>query len=379
MIAGMFSRSADPDDSAPLLRSFNEGRLFRYFPCDSSGSWSEGPFTLVQQARHNSPQSRHECGIVQGDGLAVAAWATLHNREELFKELNIPPEKQQAMSDNGLILAGWRQRGKDCLPLLIGDYVFAVADTKSGQLFCARDPLGIRPLHYLPDRERFLFAVSMDCFKELPGYSLSPSLRWMADFMTGLSMSWTDTPYPELRRLPPGSLLTVEGDGQQQLETWFSFSGEQSLSFAESREAVAAYGKELDRAILSRFASDFPLGFELSGGIDSSTIVCWAAHHLPEERQQQMQAFSHVHCEQEPGGIHTVSRHCGLRATHVMPVDPWNPAAALRAVTILGSPVSHGSAISSEPFYRLAEQQGIRTLFSGHGGDELSPVQPASF
>ncbi|MCI5143703.1 MAG: hypothetical protein D3909_18655 [Candidatus Electrothrix sp. ATG1] len=83
---------------------------------------------------------------------------------------------------------------------------------------------------------------------------------------------------------PPGHILTVEAD-RHELRPWHQFDGEQTLSFTNSDQAVAAYRAELDRAVLSRFSSDFPLGFELSGGLDSSTLVCYAARHLPEEER----------------------------------------------------------------------------------------------
>ncbi|MCI5143704.1 MAG: hypothetical protein D3909_18660, partial [Candidatus Electrothrix sp. ATG1] len=66
-----------------------------------------------------------------------------------------------------------------------------------------------------------------------------------------------------------------------------------------------------------------------------------------------------------------MSTHCRLSATHVMPPDGRDPEAMLRAISILGYPVEHGSSLASEPFYRQAEREGIRTLFSGHGGDEF--------
>ncbi|MCI5143702.1 MAG: hypothetical protein D3909_18650 [Candidatus Electrothrix sp. ATG1] len=63
--------------------------------------------------------------------------------------------------------------------------------------------MGIRPFYYQLNNGRFFFAVSMDCFRHLSGCDMTPSMQWMADFMTGLSMSWTETPFPHIRKLPP--------------------------------------------------------------------------------------------------------------------------------------------------------------------------------
>lgn len=377
MIAGIYTRRTPNNNITKLRTHFNNNDLFRPFPYDSKGHWQNNTTLLLQQDRFNSPQSHHENGPIHNSeaSLTITAWATLYNRKELYDKLQ-PAQPLATLSDTELILKCYQKWQHNCVDHLIGDYAFVIVDTKAQNLFCARDPMGIRPFYYQLNANQFSFASSMGCFKYMPDCDMNPSQKWMADFMTGLSKSWDETPYPQIQKLPPAHVLIVKQDNHNCF-SYFTFNGEQTTSYQSSEDAVAAYRQKLDRAVVSRFDSDYPLGFELSGGLDSSTLVCYANKFLSGERRRQVQAFGHISCEQEPAFIHAVSSHCNISATHIMPVDPQQDAAALRAITILGYPIEHGSSFSSEPFYRLARQQGIRTLFSGHGGDEFTTTNGA--
>ncbi len=132
-----------------------------------------------------------------------------------------------------------------------------------------------------------------------------------------------------------------------------------------------AYREQLETAIKCRLATGYPLGSELSGGIDSSTITAYAAKFLGRQLTH-FHAFAFAHLEMEPQYILAVSQAYGLPHTHVVADRPQVTDAVIdRSLRILGYPVEHGNATFHELFYQLAEQLDVRTLLSGFGGDEF--------
>jgi asparagine synthase (glutamine-hydrolysing) len=134
---------------------------------------------------------------------------------------------------------------------------------------------------------------------------------------------------------------------------------------------VAAYRDQLETAIKCRLESDYAIGSELSGGIDSSTITAFAARLL-DQPLSRLHAFGFAFSELEPQYILAVSQACRLPNTHIVAARQTDQqATTLRSLKLLGYPMEHGNGPFHEPFYQLAEKLEVRTLLSGFGGDEF--------
>ena len=348
-------------------------RLMPFAPPDKSGFMEDDGKSLLVHCLHwNTARSRLETTPLRhtGSGMTAASWARLDNRDELAGKLDITPAMLATMGDTELILHSYLQWGEACVDHLIGDFVFVIHDRRNNTVFCGRDQMGVRPLYYFVSDELFVCATSLNALRHLERLPQEVDPQWIAEYLLHLSMSFDRTPYIGLKKLPPAHYLTVAPHAVR-LRQYFELSAEPELKLKDSRDYVTAYREVLEEAIRCRLDSEYPLGSELSGGIDSSTITAFAARFLSQPAIQ-LHTFGFVFSELEPQYILAVSRENRLANNHIVAGRETElEAVSQRSLELLGYPVEHGNATFHEPFYRLAEQLGIRTMLSGFGGDEF--------
>jgi asparagine synthase (glutamine-hydrolysing) len=375
MIFGEFVRQVNAQRfSDKLIDLSTQGVLTQIIPADTCGHWSNETTTLVQHTQHNTLESKAENGPIHDSEaqLTITAWARIDNREELAHLLGMN-SSELGQPDAWFILKSYQKWGEDCVEHLFGDFVFAIVDCRKQKIFCARDHMGVRPFYYHLSDDRFIFGTHLAFFHHLGCCELEPSSRWMSDYLTDLSMSFDETPYAAISKLAPAHCLTITRS-QALLRRYFQFSADDRLVLKDSNEYVDAYREQLETAIKCRVRSEYMIGAELSGGMDSSTITAYAAKFLTNP-QQQLHAFAFVHCELEPEYVHAITQSTLLAATHVFTSRVNQPEQyqqrIARALSIFGYPEEHGNGSGHESFYQMAEQLNIRTLLSGHGGDEF--------
>ena len=355
-------------DAASLIH-----RLAPYAEPDQSGTLEQGPVQIVQCRNWNSAISRRERSPWHdpATGITLAAWARIDNRDELGEKLGISSRERDSLTGSELIVRAYGKWAEECVGHLVGDFVFALHDPKERKVFCGRDHLGVRPLYYRLSPPRFICATTLSAFLDLPGLAAEIDQQWLVDYLLRLSMSFDRTPYRDILKLPPAHTLTVDAHGHR-LRQYFSLAQEPPLLLQDPGEYVEAYRERLEEAMSCRVGTDYPLGSELSGGLDSSTVTAYA-YRLGKQPSSRFHAFAFATSELEPQYILAVSRALGLPQTHILsPPGDRGTGLAERAGQILGCPVEHESSTFHEPFYRLAAALGIRTLLSGFGGDEFA-------
>lgn len=359
------SRSIDP-----------QGVINRLMPCappDKSGFLADDDTSLLVHCLHwNTSRSRMEpAPLYHAESrIAAASWARLDNRDELAKKLDIAPAALAGMCDTELILFSYLKWRESCVDHLIGDFVFVIHDRQRNTVFCGRDHMGVRPFYYFASDELFVCATNTSALRQVDGVPFKIDEQWIAEYLLHLSMSFDRTPYHGVKKLPPAHCLTVTPH-QMRLRQYFELSAEPALKLKDSRDYVAAYRKQLEEAISCRLDSEYAIGCELSGGIDSSTITAFAAR-LMKQPLSHLHTFGFAFSELEPQYIMAVSQACRLPNNHIISgVQPDRPTTTLRSLDLLGYPMEHVNGTFHEPFYQLAEKLEVRTLLSGFGGDEF--------
>jgi len=372
----MFFFFCNRQSPMPSHRIDPEGIIKSLMPCappDKSGFLADDGNSLLVQCLHwNTARSRLEPAPLHHgpSGTAAAAWVRLDNRDELGKKLDIAPKALAGCCDTELILKSYLKWGEACVEHLIGDFVFVIHDRRHNKVFCGRDHMGVRPLYYFASDDVFVCATSLAPFLRLDCVPIRIEEQWVAKYLLHLSMSFDCTPYKGIRKLPPAHCMTVTAE-RTELRQYFQLSSEPELKLRDSREYVDAYRAQLEEAIRCRLESDYPIGAELSGGIDSSTITAFAARLL-DRPQARLHTFGFAFAELEPQYIMAVCRECHLHNNHIFASrEPESEETTRRSLELLGYPVEHCNATFHEPFYQLAEKLEIRTLLSGFGGDEF--------
>jgi len=200
-------------------------------------------------------------------------WVTYNGELYNFRELRTALERNgdrfESDSDTEVLLAMYARYGAESLRSLNGIFAFAVWDAERGELFLARDRLGIKPLYYAQEQDVLYFASEPKAL--LP--AIGPprvSHTALADYLTFL---WTPDPETLLQgvfKLPPGHYATFS-EGQLSIRQYWDMT--YPVDERSESEWVDAVRDDVRAAVRRQMISDVPLGSFLSGGVDSSAIV----------------------------------------------------------------------------------------------------------
>jgi asparagine synthase (glutamine-hydrolysing) len=307
-----------------------------------------------------------------------AALRLLHNGEvynyrELRRELEARGHSFRSATDTEVILRAYEEWGEKCVERFNGMWALALWDARRQRLFCSRDRFGVKPFYYRWDGERFAFASELKAFRAAG--PLEPHLPAVRDYLEQGYVDHTDeTFFAGIRKLPPAHSLVVDDNGLRlqrywQLDPLLEPAGDPT---EEVRELF------LD-AVRLRLRSDVPVGTCLSGGIDSTAIVCAVDHLLRTEaenarpvgdRQRTFTAyFAERGFDERPYAEAVVDQ------TRSQP--KWITFDAREVVDVLPSivraqdePFGSTSIVAQWFVMRAAKQAGLTVMLDGQGADE---------
>ena len=304
---------------------------------------------------------------------AIVFNGEIYNYRELRQELKRLGHAFHTDSDTEVLLTAWSHWGLEALPKLRGMFAFAVWDRSDQTLTLVRDAFGIKPLFYRQDPDGFAFASEIPALLALlpqkPALNLQRAYSYLVfgDYDSG-----EDTFYAGIYHLPPGHWLRLdlkEGRiGTPQRWWWPSIEERTDLSF----EDAAAHLRELflDNMRL-HLRSDVPLGAALSGGVDSSAIVCAMRHIEPE---MPIHTFTFI----APGTSVDEEKWADIinQTVKAIPhkVDPGPNDLARDFDDLIkeqGEPFGSTSLYAGHCVYKEARNNGIVVTLDGQGGDEL--------
>lgn len=297
----------------------------------------------------------------------------IYNYKELREELQGLGHRFTSDSDTEVLLAAWAAWGKACLPRLVGMFAFAVFDRDTATLTCVRDAFGIKPFFYRQSGADFMFASEVSALLALMREKAELNWQRAYDYLVhGDYDSRPETFFSGVLHLPPGHMLVVNlGSGSvSTLERWWTprIAERRDLSF---EEAAAQVREAFLQSIRLHLRSDVPLGAALSGGVDSSAVVCAMRHVAPDH---PLHTFSYVAEGSDVNEEHwadLVNHHVGAIA-HKVVVTPQELAHDLDdMIRAQGEPFGSTSIYAQYRVYRLAKEAGITVTLDGQGADEM--------
>lgn len=297
----------------------------------------------------------------------------IYNYRELRGELIGLGHTFHTGTDTEVLLASWIQWGTDCLAKFQGMFAFALLDRQAMTLTCVRDAFGIKPLYYAIEGDDFLFASEIPAVKALKREP--PSLDWQRAYEYLAYGDYDSGPRTFLEgvsHLLPGHLLMLDlrsGSLSEPQRWWVPRIAERmGLRFEQAVEQVR---ETFLTSVRLHLRSDVPLGVALSGGIDSSAVVC-AMRHL--EPDLPIHTFSYI----AQGS--TVSEEVWVDRvnTHVRAVPHKVVVSAAELATDLddmirsqGEPFGSTSIYAQYRVFKLAREQGVTVTLDGQGADEM--------
>ncbi|MCC7354739.1 MAG: lasso peptide isopeptide bond-forming cyclase, partial [Anaerolineae bacterium] len=292
-IAGIYSIDGKPVAPNDLERM---AESLAHRGSDRQGLWHKGPVGLVHRMLWTTPESLHErLPLIDGTGdLVLTADARIDNRDELVKALGLASSLSDEFSDSELILGAYQKWGERCPEQLLGDFAFAIWDAKRQHLFCARDPMGVRPFYYHHSALLFVFASeikALHCLSQVP--RLLNEMR-VADYLVRLFEDRAITFYRDILRLPAAHSLIVARGGEIRLRRYWALDPSREVRLRSDDEYAEAFLGLFTEAVRCRTRSAFPVGSTLSGGVDSSSVACTARRVLTAAGKQTLHTFSAI-------------------------------------------------------------------------------------
>ncbi len=299
-------------------------------------------------------------------------WVTyngeIYNFQLIREELKKKGHNFKTNCDTEIIVHGYEEWGADCVRKFRGMFAFAVWDTKDQSLFLARDRVGIKPLYYYVDSEKFVFGSEIKAILAADNISNEINHQAFFDYLNLLYIPAPKSIIQKIKKLLPGHTLQVK-TGRQDSEPqkyWdLSFlTVDDELTESEWCEQLI---DKLKESIKIRMISDVPLGAFLSGGVDSSAVVALMSSLSDRPVKTSSIGFSDDKFNELVYADKIVEKYKTDHSQRVVEVDAVELLEKL--VWYYDEPFADSSAI---PTYLVSKstRERVTVALSGDGGDE---------
>jgi asparagine synthase (glutamine-hydrolysing) len=329
---------------------------------------------MLYRPFHTTAESRLEHQPYVFANRKVITWdGRLDNREELISQLGSPLNARS--TDVDIVAAGYEYWGCKCFASFVGDWALASWDPAENQLILARDYACMRHLYYHLTEKKAMWCTQLAPIllsAEVP-FALSP------EYIAGYLASYPEaqlTPYQNVRAVPGGSLVVIR-DGRAVDQRFWSFQPKRRITYKTDAEYEEHFRHVFRLSVQRRLRSSSPVLAELSGGIDSSAIVCMADEIVArgegsascvdtlsvfdssDPRADERTYFSEVEQIRGKTGHHLDSTKYG----NFFSLDHHD------FISVPGTSTHAGGLTAA--ISKLIQERGYRVVLSGTGGDEF--------
>lgn len=366
-------------DGLPLDREYltKAGEMLAPYGPDGGSAYIEDSVGILYRAFHTTKESRREAQPSVTPSGAVLCWdGRLDNRKELLSELG---EKVTAESTDLVIIEmAYQAWGTKCFAKLIGDWALSVWDPKSRSVILAKDPIGTRHIYYSSDHKQITWSTILDPLVLLAGKTFTLEEEYIAGWLSFFPATHL-TPYVGIHSVPPSCFVRLE-PGRRAVSKYWDFDPSKRIRYRTDDEYEEHFRQVFKESVRRRLRSDRPILAELSGGMDSSSIVCMADQILAREEAEtpRLDTISYYD-DSEPNWnerpyFSKVEEKRGRTGCHVDVGcrELFKFRFQLQSEHFAATPSSVGYPDEAATQIALCmASQGNRVLFSGIGGDEV--------
>jgi asparagine synthase (glutamine-hydrolysing) len=305
----------------------------------------------------------------------------IYNFLELRAELQELGYHFESHSDTEVIIAAYATWGSDCQNRFSGMWAFTLYDTHTRTIFISRDRYGIKPLYYWFSPEGdFYLASEIKQFTQIPSWEAELNPQRVYDYLFYAMTDHTEeTMFKNVYSVPPGHTINInvdncvpEKNGKLGLKKWYVPT---NINFVGSfEEACLQFHQHFDKAIDLHLRADVPVGSALSGGMDSTAIVCSVNERLKKqgvaELQQTFSSCSHDKRYDEKKWMDEVIAHTNVDATFLYPEGEEIFGLSEKIIWHQDEPYQSQSAFLAYKVFESARQHNVTVLLNGQGADE---------
>jgi asparagine synthase (glutamine-hydrolysing) len=375
-IAGIYYLDGRPVETTDVVRMVDS---IAHRGPDGSGVWTDGSIGLGHRMLWTTPESLHEkLPLTNKTGdLTITADARIDNRDELIPTLNFNGRPRETIADSEIILAAYEKWGEKCPEKLLGDFSFAIWDKRKQIVFCARDPIGIKPFYYYFNGKTFRWSSEPKAIFEDNTIPKEPNLPLICLYLLNRFDEREETLYKNVYRLPPSHFMVLE-NGKLRKGQYWDIDPNRMIRYKTDAEYAEHFLSLFKEAVKVRLRSHGPVGALLSGGLDSSSIVCTAQSLYKEGiiPDNGFETFSIVFdkfpCD-ERLYINEVTNKWKVKASYYFYERDlsWLDFEEIKKY----SDVAYlPTLLSGGPILREAQKRGIRIMLDGDGGDDYFAI-----
>ena len=244
------------------------------FGPDSNESYSKGGMKILYRAFHTTKESHSEKQPYLCESGAVITWdGRLDNRTDLIGELRYTATVN--LTDVGIVAAAYEKWGANCLGKLTGDWAVSIWNPRDRSVLLAKDPIGTKYLYYSFDDKQLTWSTILDPLVLFAGKSFEICEEYIAGWFAIMFPAAHLTPYVGIHAVPPSSFVLL-GPGKRIVSKYWDFDPGKRIRYRTDAGYEEHFRSALATAVQRRLRSDRPVLGELSGGMDSSSIICMA-------------------------------------------------------------------------------------------------------
>jgi asparagine synthase (glutamine-hydrolysing) len=362
----------DLDEVRPVLAPYGP---------DGEGYICKDNFGLLYRAFYTTKESRCDIQPHVFASEAVLVWdGRLDNREELIGLLAC--ETSATSTDLEIVAAAYEHWGTGSFARLIGDWALSIWDPRGRRLILARDFIGTRQLYYSVEKDHVKWCTILDPLVLFAGHSFKLHKEYVAGWLAFFPAPQI-TPYVGIDSVPPSSFVRLEPGGRTIVKYW-DFDPGKRVRYRADAEYEESFRDVISSSVRRRLRSDTPVLAELSGGMDSSSIVCVADIIIAQGAADtpRLDTVSYYN-DSEPNWnerpfFTKVEEKRGRTGCHidVSKAECCGFEPDMQTFTVIPGSGGGPATVSDQRLADYVKSQGSRVVLSGTGGDEVTGGVP---
>lgn len=342
---------------------------------DGESRFVDGSLALLYRPFHTTATSRREKQPYFSRGGTFLTWdGRLDNREQLIADLR--SELPFEPTDVAIVAAAFDRWGTDCFRHILGDWATCIWKPQARELIFGTDFMAVRHIFYYLNHNAVWWSTDLSSLVLLSGGKFHIDDDYIAGYLAHDSEA-NLTPYREIREAPPGQFVRLR-DGRAVVERYWRFNPKSRIRYKTDAEYEEHFRFVFRQSVRRRLRSDSPILAELSGGLDSSSIVCMADDIMAKEGAEtpRIDTLS-FYDDTEPNGddsiyFQKVEEVRGRVGIHIDTSKMGSSPASLGLAEFCAMPggLGFGEHLGTEHADYL-RNRSHRVVLSGIGGDEF--------
>lgn len=292
----------------------------------------------------------------------------IYNYKELRVELTNRGHRFKTKTDTEVILHLYEDLGEECLGKLRGMFAFAIWDNKEQRLLLARDRVGIKPLYYTVTKDAFLFASEIKPLLQDPSVERGINPQGICNFLSYTYSPGPETVFFNIYKLLPGHYLTLDGNKISVKQYW-DIASHYTAFPRNQGQLESELISLLQDSVRAHMISDVPVGFLLSGGVDSTAILSFYQEELTSEIKTFTIGFEGQEFEDERKYARIAARKYGVDHYETTVTSEQFFEFLPKYIWFMEEPIFEPPAVSLYFVTKMAREH-VKVLISGEGGDE---------